>query len=146
MRKKFSKSWKGSKQKRKQRKYRYNAPLNIRHKLITANLTKELRKKYRRRSFPLRKGDSIRVMLGEFKGKKGKVSRVNLYSIKVYVEGLQKTKKDGTKVNIPFQPSNLQIIEFDLGDKKRIKALEKGKKEEKQENKIKNEKIKQEKK
>ena len=49
MKKDFSKSWKSSRQPRKQRKYVFNAPLHIRHKLVSANLSKELRKKYGKR-------------------------------------------------------------------------------------------------
>jgi len=127
MKKKFSKHWKASKQPRKQRKYRANAPLHIRHKLMSANLDKDLRKKYGRRSFPLRKGDSVKIMRGEFKGKTGKISVVDLKKLRVAVEGIQRTKKDGTKINVWFDPSNLQIKELNLEDKKRMKAIDKEK-------------------
>ena len=63
-------------------------------------------------------------MRGEFKGKKGKISIVNLVKSKVVIEGIQRTKKDGTKVNVPFAASNLQIQELNLDDKKRIAAIE----------------------
>jgi len=125
MKKKFSKSWKSSKQKRKQRKYRANAPLHIRKKMVSGNLSKELRKKYSRKSFSLRKGDKVKVMRGAFKGKTGKILRVDLKKLKVTIEGLQRTKKDGSKVNIWFDPSNLQIIELNLDDKKRLKKIQK---------------------
>lgn len=124
MKKKFSIKWKSSKQKRKQRKYRFNAPLHIRKKLISANLSKELRKKYNRRSFPLRKGDLVKIMRGSFKGKSGKIEKVNLKKLKVSIEGIQRQKKDGTKINVWFDPSKLQIIELNLEDKKRLKKLE----------------------
>ncbi|MEM4230786.1 MAG: 50S ribosomal protein L24 [Candidatus Pacearchaeota archaeon] len=123
MKQEFSKKWKRSKQPRKQRKYRINSPLHIKHKFLSCNLSKELREKYKRRNFPLRKGDSVKIMRGEFKGKTGKISTVNLKKIKVTVEGIQKQKKDGTKVNVYFDPSNLQIIELNLEDKEREKAL-----------------------
>lgn len=125
MKQKFSTNWIGSKQVRKQRKYRVNAPLHIRHKLLSANLKKELREKYKRRSFPLRKSDTVKVMRGKFKKKTGKISSVNLKKLKVSVEGIQIQKKDGTKVNVYFDPSNLQIIELNMEDKERIKSLEK---------------------
>ena len=78
MKQKFSKHWIGSKQPRKQRKYRANAPLHVRHKMISANLNKDLRKKYGKRSFPLRKADNVKIMRGEFKNKTGKVASVDL--------------------------------------------------------------------
>lgn len=123
MRKKFSVSWKSSKQPRKQRKYRINLPLHLRHKLVSANLSKELREKYKRRSFPVRKGDSIKVIKGEFRGKTGKISIANLAKLRVAIEGIQKQKKDGTKVNVYFSPSNLIITELNLEDKERNEAL-----------------------
>jgi len=123
MKQKFSTKWIGSKQPRKQRKYRYNLPLHLRHKLLSANLSKDLRKKYSRRSFPLRKSDTVKIMRGKFKKKTGKVSIVNLSKLKVAIEGVQVQKKDGTKVNIYFDPSNLQIIELNLEDTERTKSL-----------------------
>lgn len=125
MKKQFSKHWIGSKQPRKQRKYRYNAPLNLRHKMISANLSKELRKKYKKRNFPLRKDDEITIMVGEFKGKKGKIERVDLKKLKVTVAGIFRNKKDGTKIGVYFDPSNLQITELNTNDKKREDSLKK---------------------
>ena len=123
MKAKFSNAWIGSRQPRKQRKYLANAPLHIRHKLISAHLTKELRKKYGKRNFPVRKGDTVKVMRGEYNKKTGKIAEVNLSKLKVLIEGIHKSKKDGTKVKIYFQPSNLLITELTTDDKKRIEAL-----------------------
>ncbi len=123
MKKKFSKKWKKSKQGRKKRKYLANAPLHIKHKLISSNLSKELRKKYGKRSFPIRKGDEVKIMRGEFKGKKGKVNMVDKKNLKVSVEGIQRKKKDGGKVNVHFDASKLQIQTLNLEDKKRGKSL-----------------------
>ena len=123
MKAKFSNAWIGSRQPRKQRKYLANAPLHIRHKLISAHLSKELRKKYGKRNFPLRKGDSVKVMRGEYKKKTGKIESVNMGKLKVLLEGVYKSKKDGTKIKVYFQPSNLMIEELNLDDKKRTEAL-----------------------
>ena len=125
MRKKFSTKWKSSKQPRKQRKYVANAPLHIKMKLAGVNLSKELRKKYQKRSVHLRKKDTVKIMRGKFKGKKGKVMKVILKTQKVEVEGIQIKKQDGSKVNIKLRTSNLQIIELNVEDKKRNKALNK---------------------
>ena len=143
MRKKFSTKWKSSKQPRKQRKYLANAPLHIKRKLVGVNLSKELRKKYKKRSIPLRKKDTIKIMRGKFKGKKGKVMKVELKTQKVEIEGIQIKKQDGSKVNIKLRPSNLQLIELNVEDKKRNKALNKEIKEKKQEEKVSEEKTKE---
>jgi large subunit ribosomal protein L24 len=123
MRKEFSTKWIGSKQPRKQRKYVYNAPLHTRHKLLSAHLSKDLRTKYGKRSVPVRKGDEVLVMRGNFKKKKAKITGVNLKRGKVFLENIQRTKKDGSKVNVPFYPSNLMIMNLALEDKERIALL-----------------------
>ena len=69
MKQKFSKTWVASKQPRKQRKYRYNAPLHIRQKLISVLLDKPLRSKYKIKNIPIRKGDDVLVMRGKFRKK-----------------------------------------------------------------------------
>jgi large subunit ribosomal protein L24 len=129
MKKKFNTSWKSSKQPRKQKKYLRNAPLHVKRKFMSSNLTKELRKKYKKRSLPLRKGDVVKIMRGKFKNKKGKVTAIKLKTQKIEVEGIQVKKQDGSKINIPLRPSNLQIVELNFSDKKRNKALKKEKEE-----------------
>lgn len=124
MKQKFSIKWNGSRQPRKQRKYLANAPMHVKHELLSANLSKELRKKHTKRNVPLRKGDSIKIMRGEFKGKTGKIDNVDMKRTRVTIEGITRTKKDGTKLNVYFHPSNLQIKELNLDDKKRISSIE----------------------
>ena len=119
----WSKHWKSSKKPRKQRKYVYHAPLHIRHKFLSAHLSEELREKYKKRAFPVRKGDEVQIMRGKFKKKTGKISRVDTNKIKVYIDGITRKKVDGSEVQVPIHPSNLKIINLNIEDKKRIKAL-----------------------
>ena len=128
MKKKFSKAWKSSKAPKKQRKYLANAPLHIRKNFMSAHLSKELIKTYNRRSLPVRKGDIVKVLRGNFKNKTGKVESVNIKRIKVYIDTIQEVKKDGTKYFHPIHPSNLLIMTLDLEDKQRKKVLERTKK------------------
>jgi len=109
---------------RKQRKFLYNAPLHVRRKLLSAHLSKELQEKYKRRSFPVRVGDEVEVMRGEFKKRTGKVAKVDLKKYKVYIEGLTRKKVEGREKMVPIHPSNLRIINLNLEDKKRVEALE----------------------
>ncbi len=122
MKKKFSKHWSGSKQPRKQRKYSANLPLHLKRKLVSVNLTKELRKKHGKRNLPARKGDVVKVMRGKFKGKTGKIIEVKLKISKIIIEGIQIKKQDGSKVNVRLRPSNLQITELNMEDKKRLNS------------------------
>jgi large subunit ribosomal protein L24 len=125
MNKEFSKNWIGSKQPRKQRKYRYNAPLNIRYSFVSSHLSKELRKTYSNRSIPARKGDKVKILRGDFKGKIGKIIEVELKEGKVKIEGIEIIKKDGSKVLRRIDPSNIIITELNIDDKKRQKTLNK---------------------
>ncbi len=121
--KKFSTSWTSSKQPRKQRKYRLNAPLHIKQKMLRAPLSPILRKKHEMRSFGIRTGDKVKVLRGKFSGKEGTVKSVDLKKLKVSINGIEITKNDGTKVFPFIDPSNCQIVELKLDDKKRQAIL-----------------------
>lgn len=124
MKQKFSTKWKASKRPSKQRKYKANAPIHLKRKLLSVNLSKELRKKYSKRNAPVRKGDTVKVMRGKFKGKQGKVIQVKIKTEKIYIEKIQVKKMEGSNVNVPLRASNLQIIELNLDDKKRMVKIE----------------------
>ena len=131
MEKLWSAYWKSSSQARKQRKYRYNAPLHIRGKFVSSHLSKELKDKHKRRSIALRKGDTVKILRGRFRGESVKVDVVDRKSLKVYLEGIKITKKDGTEVPVAVDPSNLLITSLNLDDKFRMKKREVKKPEEK---------------
>lgn len=114
-------NWKRSTKARKQRKYAARAPLHARSTLLGSHLSKELRQKHKKRSLRVRAGDKIVILVGEFKGKSGKVERVETRFAKVYVTGIERVKKDGSKALAPVHPSNLVITELHP-DKKRIEA------------------------
>ncbi|HLC56552.1 MAG TPA: 50S ribosomal protein L24 [Candidatus Nanoarchaeia archaeon] len=124
MKTKFSKHWKSSKQIRKQRKYRFNAPKHIQKRFLASMLSKELKKKYNKNAIVLKKGDMVKIMRGENRKKTGKVSKVNMKKSKAYIEGITNVKKDGSKIQIPIHTSNLMITELNLEDKFRRKSLE----------------------
>ncbi len=123
-RKTWSKAWKSSKNPSKQRKYQRNAPLHIKRKFLSAHLSKELRQKYGIRSLPIRKGDVVVVMRGNYKGKKAEVEKVDVKETRVFLKGITRKKADGTNVNVPFHPSNLMIVELNLSDKYRLGTKE----------------------
>lgn len=120
MEKKWTKSWKGSAKTRKQRTYVRNAPLHIQGDFVAAHLQKELRQKYKCRSIRLRVGDKVKVARGSFKSKLGTVERINVKKKKVYISGIELTKRDGSKAMCPIHPSNIIIQELDTNDKRRF--------------------------
>jgi len=117
--KKFSINWKRSTQPRKQRKYRYNAPLHVKQKFMHVHLSSELRKKQGTRSMQVRKGDKVKVLRGKFRKQEGKVEQVQLKRERLFVTGFDYAKRDGTKVLVPLRPSNLMIVALDSSDKRR---------------------------
>ena len=120
----FSKHWISSAKPRKQRKYSYAAPLHLRQKLMRVHLSKELRIKYGKRNVLIHKGDTVKVMRGQFARKTGKVDTVALKRGLVFVAGMETVKKDGSKVPFPLHHSYLLITELDLTDKLRKAKLE----------------------
>ena len=113
-----------TRQPRKQRKFLYNAPLHLRGKIMAATLSNELRNKYGVRSLPIREGDKVRVMRGDFKGKEGKVVDVDLKRYRINVEGATQKKVNGTEVFYPLHPSNVMIVGLNLDDERRKKIIE----------------------
>ena len=67
----FSTHWNKSTQIRKQRKYRYEAPLHIKGSFLGARLSKTLQKKYGQRSARVCVGDKVRIVRGQFAKKQG---------------------------------------------------------------------------
>lgn len=119
-----------SKQPRKQRKERFQSPLHLKRKMLAAHLSKEAREKLKtkRRSLVVRKGDKVKVLRGDKKGHVGKVARVDIKKIKVFVEGVTSREAKGTEKLAPVDPSNLLIIEAGASDKERLSVLERSKK------------------
>ncbi|OYT39869.1 MAG: 50S ribosomal protein L24 [Desulfurococcales archaeon ex4484_58] len=111
----------------KQRKALFNAPLHKLRKLFSAPLSPELREKYGVKRLPVRSGDVVRIMRGDWKGHEGKVVRVDTKKMRIYVEGVQIKKADGTPVYYPIHPSKVMIIKLDLSDKWRRKIIERRK-------------------
>tara|TARA_Y100000310_G_C20680337_1_gene815556 strand:- start:2700 stop:3143 length:444 start_codon:yes stop_codon:yes gene_type:complete len=135
MKQKWSSNWKSSKQPRKQKKFRINAPLHIKQKFVKAHLSKEMRKKYGRRALAVRKGDTVKIVRGQFKGKIGKIDKVNLKNCRVNMTDITIAKKDGTKAFFPLHPSNLILTEIILEDKQRQNVLNRIKKQDDKEKK-----------
>ena len=111
---------------RKQRKQLYNAPLHKKRKWIASHLSENLLLKYNRRSIPVIKGDTVKVMRGAFKGHENKVTRVDVKKGFVEIEGITLSKADGKKIARHIHPSNLLITKLNLSDKWRRRRLEQG--------------------
>jgi len=107
----------------------YSAPLHIKRKMITAPLAKEAIPKYGVKRFSLRVGDKVIVRKGKYKGHIGKITRIDIKRLRIYIDGVTRKKVDKSTVHVPIKPWNVAILELDLSDEKRKKALERKKKE-----------------
>lgn len=108
----------------KQRKLLYNAPYHVRGKIMAAPLSEELRKEYGCRSLPIRSGDTVRILRGDYKDYEGRVTRVDRKKYRIYVDGVTREKADGTTVPVPIHHSKVEIIKLNMDDKWRKKILE----------------------
>jgi large subunit ribosomal protein L24 len=108
----------------KQRKKMHQAPLNERYKRFSASLSSKLRGSHGTSSVPVRSGDTVMIMRGDRRGSEGKVTRVDRKNYKIFIEGIDREKVDGTKILVPIHPSKVMITRLNLDDKWRKKILE----------------------
>lgn len=99
-------------------------PKHRRDKMIGAVLEDSLRKQYGRKNIRVVKGDSVRVMRGEYKGVEGKVEKVNTEQAIFHIEGIQREKIRGGQVKVPINSSNVMVISLNLDDDYRSRKIQ----------------------
>src|SRR2546426_999177 len=85
---------------RTQRKRAANAPLHTKRIMASSHLAPEIHDKSKAhlpRALPVRKGDTVRIMRGGFRGKEGKVVSVDRVHGTVVIEGITIEKVDEKK-------------------------------------------------
>jgi large subunit ribosomal protein L24 len=97
---------------------------------VSSNVTSGLREQYGKRSLRPIKGDTIKVLRGEYSGIEGKIEKVNTKTGALSIEGVQREKIRGGNVKVPIHASNVQIVSLKLDDKFRLKVAERKVKEE----------------
>jgi large subunit ribosomal protein L24 len=96
-----------------------------RDKFLGANLSENLREQHSRRSMRVIKGDTVRILRGEYVGIEGKVEKVNTERSTLSIEGVQREKIRGGNVKVQIHASNVQIISLNTDDEYRIKGTKK---------------------
>jgi large subunit ribosomal protein L24 len=107
----------------KQRKMIYDAPAHRLRRFLTAPLSDELRKTQERRSYPIRKGDTVKIVRGDFAGVEGKVNDIDTRRQRLFVEGVQREKTAGTSTNVSVNSSKVRITKLNLDDKWRAESI-----------------------
>ena len=97
---------------KKARRAHFGAPSHIRHRTMSASLSKDLRKKYGIRSIPIRKDDEVSVVRGSNKGTRGKIIQVYRKKFVVHIDKLTKTKANGAPFQVGIHPSNVVITKL----------------------------------
>jgi len=113
-----------TRQPRKQRTRKRNAPLHERHDQVRATLADDLREEYGQRSVRVNAGDTVEVLRGDHAGEEADVLAVDLADEVVHVEGVTVEKADGEEVPRPLDASNLRVTDLDLEDDRRQARLE----------------------
>ena len=103
-----------SSDRRKARKRHFTAPSSERRVIMSATLSKQLRKTHNIRSLPIRKGDEIMIMRGGFKGREGKVKTVYRRRWIIHLEKITREKTNGSSVPVGFDPSNVMITKLHM--------------------------------
>ena len=102
----------------------YRATYTTKSKQLGSALSKDLHKKYGKRSVRVIEGDSIKIVRGEFKGVDGKISKISTQKSSVSIEGIKKEKTKGDKFDVHIHTSNLVVTSLNTGDKWRMARLE----------------------
>jgi len=92
---------------------------------MRGNLSEKLREKYGIRSVSVRKGDTVKILRGDFAGIEGKVIETHRRSQRVTVEGVTREKVSGEQTRVPVHVSKITVTSLDMGDRWRSEKLEK---------------------
>ncbi|MEA1993993.1 MAG: 50S ribosomal protein L24 [Euryarchaeota archaeon] len=109
---------------RKQRKNHFGASLHKKQKSMSASLSEELKEKHGVKNLPVRKGDKVRVLRGDYIYSEGEIMRIDLKRNRLFIEDVTTEKTDGSEANLPFHPSNIEIVDLDLKDDERARIIE----------------------
>jgi len=102
----------------------YRATMATRNKQLGSPLSKDLQKRYGKRSIRVILGDTVKVMRGEYRGIDGKISKVSIADNSVAIEGVKKEKSKGEKFDVLIRSTNVVITNLNLDDHWRKTKLE----------------------
>ncbi|MBC8251869.1 MAG: 50S ribosomal protein L24 [Candidatus Nitrosopelagicus sp.] len=102
----------------------YYATIQRASKQLSGSLSKELRKKYGKRSARIIEGDTAKIVRGEFAGVDGKVTKISIPDRGVNIEGVKKEKLKGDKFDVYVHTTNIILTALSTSDKWRINKLE----------------------
>lgn len=108
---------------RRQRRALYTATTFERRRRMTVQLSRELRRRFHRRSVALRKGDTVRVLSGSYKGREERVAKIDRRGYAVSLDNVTLKAADEKMKPLGLRPGHLVITRLNLSDSWRRRAL-----------------------
>ncbi len=90
---------------------------------VKVSLSGELKKKYGISSFPVSKGDIVKIRSGSRKGEGGKVDSVDHRHGTVIIDGITLNTADNKQKGMPIDHSNLMITRMDFSNPERLEKV-----------------------
>ena len=102
----------------------YYATSKVKSVQTACSLSTELRKKFKKRSVRIVKGDTVKVLRGEFYGTAGKVTKILTQKNSITIDGIKREKVKGEKIDVPIHSTNVLITALNTDDKWRMNKLQ----------------------
>lgn len=110
-------------QPRRQRKAVFTATTFERRRRMAVPLSRELRTRYGRRSLPVRKGDTVRVLSGSYLGREERVAKVDRRGYSVTLDNVTGKTADAKLKPLAIRPAHLVLTRLNLSDPWRRRVL-----------------------
>ena len=108
---------------RRQRRALYTASTSERRVRMAAPLSRELRARFHRRSLPVRKGDTVRVLSGSFAGREERVAKVDRRGYSVTLDNVTLKTADEKMKPLSLGVGHLVITRLNLSDPWRRRSM-----------------------
>lgn len=108
---------------RRQRKALYESSTQERRRRMTVPLSRELKSRFHRRSLPIRKGDTVRILGGSYVGREERVAKVNRRSFSVTLDNVTSKTGESKQTPLPIRTGHLVLIRLNLADPYRRRIL-----------------------
>ena len=102
----------------------FNTSNNTISKRLSARVSTDLIEKYSRKTIRIRIGDTVKILIGQYKNIEGKITHVYTNENKISIEGVTREKLTGGTTPIKIHSSNVLITGLELKDKSRQEMLE----------------------
>jgi large subunit ribosomal protein L24 len=112
-----------SRQPRRQRLAQFEAGLAERRRRMALPLSRDLRKRYGRRSLPVRKGDTVRILSGSYEGREERVAKVDRRGYSVTLDNITGKAADAKLKPLAVQLTHLVLTRLNLADPWRRRVL-----------------------